>query len=130
MTSQGASALRVGIVLQNAPAELTLRFAGSATCLYVASIYDALERDDMVLATYRAALSLVPEASEIPSGASGCGTSQRWTRNSFPGIHSNVVRPGSPPGGMFSNLASMPMWQSVLRTPLSPSSRKATAAWS
>ncbi len=40
-------------------------FGSTQTLLYVASIYDALGRDDLVLATYRAGIDLVPEAPEL-----------------------------------------------------------------
>jgi tetratricopeptide (TPR) repeat protein len=42
-----------------------LAYGTTQTLLYVAGIYDALGRDDLVLATYRAGIDLVPEASEL-----------------------------------------------------------------
>jgi len=42
-----------------------IAYGTTQTLLYVASIYDALGRDDLVLATYRAGIDLVPEASEL-----------------------------------------------------------------
>jgi tetratricopeptide (TPR) repeat protein len=42
-----------------------IAYGTTQTLLYVAGIYDALGRDDLVLATYRAGIDLVPEASEL-----------------------------------------------------------------
>lgn len=42
-----------------------IAYGTTQTLLYVASIYDAIGRDDLVLATYRAGIDLVPEASEL-----------------------------------------------------------------
>src|SRR5215203_2779219 len=43
----------------------------------------------------------------IPSGASGTGTSHRWIRNRFPGIHSKLTRAPASVGGMSLNLATI-----------------------
>jgi tetratricopeptide (TPR) repeat protein len=40
-------------------------FGTTQTLLYAASVYDALGRDDLVLATYRAGIDLIPEAPEL-----------------------------------------------------------------
>src|SRR5215212_7552265 len=37
--------------------------------------------------------------TESPSGASGTGTEERWTRNAPPSVHSNVVRAASASSG-------------------------------
>jgi transglutaminase-like putative cysteine protease len=42
-----------------------IAYGTTQTLLYVAGIYDALGRDDLVLATYRAGIDLVPEAAEL-----------------------------------------------------------------
>jgi len=48
---------------------LSLLAPGTAdTSLYLAEIYDALGRDDMVLSTYREAMAVVPEAPELLVG--------------------------------------------------------------
>ncbi len=45
--------------------------------------------------------------SAIPSGASGIGTSQRWIKNRFPGIHSKLMWAPASVGGMSLNVATI-----------------------
>jgi transglutaminase-like putative cysteine protease len=52
-------------VLEQIDAMAKLAPGGIETVLYIAELYDALGRDDMVLATYRRGMELVPESAEV-----------------------------------------------------------------